>query len=101
MHEFISYKLWSHNTFISQNLPFSSFLHQTGLIVSYDLTKPVGSRVLSVEVKCSNCSVPDYEPLQVNKVYKIIIPTYLAGGGDRYRMISENKKSHITGQCVN
>ncbi|KAJ8023878.1 5'-nucleotidase [Holothuria leucospilota] len=73
------------------------FLQFSGLIVSYDLTKPAGSRVLSVEVKCSNCSVPDYEPLQVNKVYKIIIPTYLAGGGDGYTMISENKKSHITG----
>ncbi|CAG9564828.1 unnamed protein product [Danaus chrysippus] len=60
------------------------FLQMSGMDVTYDLAKKVGSRVIRARAICSNCKEPqiikeDYE-------YKIITSTFLADGGDNYTM---------------
>lgn len=62
-------------------------LYFVGIHVTYDMKKAVGSRVQSVMIRCSNCKVPSYEPLNPNTQYVIITSTYVAGGGDQYEMI--------------
>ncbi|KAL4718668.1 hypothetical protein ACJJTC_000397 [Scirpophaga incertulas] len=63
------------------------FLQFSGLKVVYDTRKPVGKRVVSVKVRCSSCKVPEYFALEKKKEYKILIPVFLALGGDGYFML--------------
>ncbi|CAH1248466.1 NT5E [Branchiostoma lanceolatum] len=70
------------------------FLQVSGILVQYDLTKPRGSRVVSLEARCTDCDVPEFTPVQRNAVYKVILPSHLANGGRGYGMISDNKLSH-------
>lgn len=60
------------------------FLQVSGLQIIYDLTKPAGSRVVSVQVRCSDCNIPHYEPLSEDCDYNIIMPSFLAKGGDNF-----------------
>lgn len=52
----------------------------------YNLNKTVGSRVDSVTVKCADCEVPEYLPLEFNKTYGVVLPKFLADGGNNYTM---------------
>ncbi len=47
----------------------------------------------SIEVLCSNCSVPRYEPLDESKIYSVIITSYLVDGGDKFSMFKTDKIS--------
>ncbi|KAI5608471.1 5'-nucleotidase precursor [Silurus asotus] len=73
------------------------FLQVSGFQLEYDLTKPPGKRVKKALVLCTGCRVPHYEPLDPNKVYKIVMPSYLADGGDGFSMIKEEKLKHDSG----
>ena len=42
-----------------------------GVRISYDVSKPVGSRVVNCRLRCSQCRVPKYEPLNKTAVYKV------------------------------
>ncbi|XP_066271352.1 snake venom 5'-nucleotidase-like [Branchiostoma lanceolatum] len=71
------------------------FLQVSGLRVTYDEVQPVGQRVVKMEARCSeDCLVPEFRPLNVSAVYRIIMPTFLADGGDGYTMVAENKTAH-------
>lgn len=64
-------------------------LQVAGLKVTYDYTKPVNSRVVSVLARCADCDVPIYEPLEPAKIYRIASPDFLQGGGDGFTMLAE------------
>ncbi|KAI8483281.1 5'-nucleotidase [Branchiostoma belcheri] len=71
------------------------FLQVSGLRVVYDKTKGPGQRVVKVDARCSTgCLIPEFRPLDPAASYKIIMPTFLANGGDGYNMIAENKTAH-------
>ncbi|XP_066268529.1 snake venom 5'-nucleotidase-like [Branchiostoma lanceolatum] len=70
------------------------FLQVSGILVQYDLTRPRGRRVVSLESRCTDCDVPEFTPVQRDAVYKVILPSHLANGGRGYGMISDNKLSH-------
>ena len=73
--------------------PGGKFLQISGLIVQYNITKPIGERVVSLKVgqpasqSMDECVVDD-------KVYSVALPSYLVGGGDGYKMIPENLIDH-------
>ncbi|XP_022100679.1 5'-nucleotidase-like [Acanthaster planci] len=73
------------------------FLQFSGMIVSYDLSKPPGRRVVKAEVRCTECEVPEFVPLDPDKVYKIVLPSFLVSGGDGYSMIRDNVIEHNYG----
>ncbi len=54
------------------------FPQVSGMTVTYDLTKPAGSRVLSVDV--------GGVPIDLEKTYKLAVNDYMAQGGDGYKM---------------
>uniref|UniRef100_A0A8C4RF04 5'-nucleotidase n=1 Tax=Erpetoichthys calabaricus TaxID=27687 RepID=A0A8C4RF04_ERPCA len=70
------------------------FLQVSGIRVVFDLSKTPGQRVSSLEILCTQCRVPHYEPLDLNKVYRVALPSYIASGGDGYQMIKQEKLKH-------
>ncbi|MGH0137365.1 UNVERIFIED_CONTAM: hypothetical protein FKN15_040234 [Acipenser sinensis] len=74
----------------------NTFLY-TGIRVVFDLSKAPGHRVKKLDVLCTKCRVPYYEPLDINKTYKVVIPSYVADGGDGFAMIKAEKLKHDTG----
>ncbi|PIK41239.1 putative 5'-nucleotidase-like, partial [Apostichopus japonicus] len=68
-----------------------------GLKIAYDLDNDPGRRVTSVEVLCDDCEIPEYEELQRGKLYKIVMTSYLARGGDGFKMIKDNIQNQKTG----
>ncbi|XP_051942706.1 5'-nucleotidase [Hippocampus zosterae] len=73
------------------------FLQVSGIHVEYDLSKPVNQRVASLSVLCTQCRVPKYEPLDLEKTYTVVMPSYLVSGGDGYSMFKEEMLKHNTG----
>lgn len=62
------------------------FLQTSGAIVVYNMTKPPGSRVESVEVRCSECDVPSFSKLEPTRTYGAIVTNFLYEGGDGFSM---------------
>lgn len=68
-----------------------------GIRVEYDLSKPVNQRAVSLSILCTECRVPKYEPLDLDKTYTVAMPSYMVGGGDGFSMIKEELLKHDTG----
>ncbi|XP_070568327.1 snake venom 5'-nucleotidase-like [Ptychodera flava] len=78
--------------------PHGRFIQVSGLRVVFDLNKPEGERVVKALAKCTNCSVPEFHPVQSDTVYTVVLPTFMAGGGDGYDMLVDERLSyHIPG----
>ncbi|KAM3871235.1 snake venom 5'-nucleotidase-like [Diretmus argenteus] len=73
------------------------FLQVSGIHVEFDLSRPVGQRVVAVAVLCIRCRVPVYEPLDLEREYKVMMPSFIAAGGDGFAMIKKEKLKHNTG----
>ncbi|XP_050679295.1 apyrase isoform X2 [Leptidea sinapis] len=71
--------------------PGATMLQFSGLRVNFDGSRPINQRVVNVTVRCIDCDIPRYEPLELNKVYKVVSQSFMANGGDGFRMVSENK----------
>lgn len=69
-----------------------------GIHVVYDLSRKPGDRVVKLDVLCTRCRVPTYEPLRTDEVYKVILPSFLANGGDGYQMLKEELLQHDSGK---
>ena len=68
----------------------------SGLWITYDRSRPKGQRVVKVLTRCSKCPIPGRVPLDMKKVYKVIVNDYLAGGGDDFYMLSKGKQSQTS-----
>ena len=64
----------------------------TGLKVEYDLNKQNGKRVTKALARCGECPVPRYEPVEPKKSYNVIMPAFLANGGDGFKVLVKNYK---------
>lgn len=45
--------------------------------VTFNISQPVNSRVVSVQVLCRECESPIYKPLNSDEYYRIALPIYL------------------------
>ncbi|MFC3886010.1 5'-nucleotidase C-terminal domain-containing protein [Bacillus songklensis] len=72
--------------------PFGGFLQVSGLKFTYDSRKPVGEKVITVEVKEKD---GNYVPLDDAKHYFVATNTFTAKGGDGYTMF---KKAYEEGR---
>nr|XP_046228876.1 snake venom 5'-nucleotidase-like [Scatophagus argus] len=73
------------------------FLQVSGFHVEFDVSKPPGSRVRSLLILCTKCRVPHYEPVENETVYTVVVPSFLAMGGDGYSMIKDEALKHNSG----
>jgi 5'-nucleotidase/UDP-sugar diphosphatase len=58
-----------------------------GLKYTFDPTKPVGSRIISAEIKTPDGS---YSPIDPNVVYEVVSNSFLRQGGDGYDVFANN-----------
>lgn len=63
----------------------------SGLRMTVKVTNPVGSRVTELKAKCHQCSIPIYEDVKDETVYRIVAPNFLANGGDGYEALEKHK----------
>ncbi|CAH1954434.1 unnamed protein product, partial [Acanthoscelides obtectus] len=84
-------------TFYQGTFTGIKLLQVSGIRVIYDLSQPKGSRVTNLKIRCQNCTIPTYEPLDDNKIYKLITCTYLAHGGNGYPILKDHLKNVQTG----
>lgn len=63
-----------------------------------DYSRAEGDRVSGVKIRCNACAEPEYEDLELEKTYRLIMPSYLAGGGDGFTMLRDNFQNVKTGQ---
>ncbi|XP_042362631.1 snake venom 5'-nucleotidase-like [Plectropomus leopardus] len=75
----------------------AQFLQVSGFRVEFDPSKPEGNRVTSLTTLCTRCRVPRYEPVQAETVYKVLMPSFIAQGGDGFSMIPNERLNHNTG----
>ncbi len=62
------------------------FLQVAGLRYVWDPNKPVGQRIVKVEVRNPDGS---YSPLDLNAVYKVAANDFMRRGGDDYKVLAE------------
>uniref|UniRef100_A0AAG5D4R7 Apyrase n=1 Tax=Anopheles atroparvus TaxID=41427 RepID=A0AAG5D4R7_ANOAO len=72
---------WDVDRFNAKNL-----MHVSGLRVVYNVTNPIGYRVLSVEALCHDCLERHYEPVDPFRTYRVVTVSYLAEGGDGFEI---------------
>ena len=60
---------------------------------------PYNNRVLTVMLKCIDCTTNAYEPLDDKQMYKIALPSFIKNGGDEYEMFSK-AVDHTTGKVL-
>lgn len=68
-----------------------TFLQVSGLRVTLNAEKPVGERIQSIEYLHNGI----YEPLDLNKTYRVVANGYLAGGNDGFIMLKDIKWTDI------
>ena len=73
-------------------------LQVSGARLVYDVTREVGSRLVSAEVRCDDCEGDKMETLDDDKVYNIVTLDYLLNGGAGYSMLKENIEDRVTGK---
>lgn len=64
----------------SENVHASTLFQMSGARVVYDLHKESSERLQSVEVLCSNCNIPSFQPLDDEQTYGVIIEEYIYKG---------------------
>ncbi|KAK7476208.1 hypothetical protein BaRGS_00032562 [Batillaria attramentaria] len=77
---------------------YGGFLQTSGILITYDMSKPIGQRVQKVKVRCADCEIPRFDDLELSKVYKVVMSNFIVNGGDGYDVIQENAlRVHIIG----
>lgn len=67
--------------------------------MKFNLRKPEWQRIVDVKVICSECEVPEFKPLENERLYDIVLSNFLLNGGDGYTMIRDNaKQKHVVGE---
>lgn len=65
-----------------------------GLKVVYNITREIGDRVLSIKVLGTKLNSTVYEPLDLTKKYRIIVPSFIINGGDGFKIIPQYMEEH-------
>lgn len=81
---------WSVHRYVNTT-GYGEFLQMSGVQVEYDLNQETGGRVLSANVLCGDCAVPEYSPIVDTKVYKVIVTSFLVEGGDGFDMFNVSR----------
>jgi len=76
---------------------FYNFLQFSGMKIVFNVTEPVNHRVVSIDVLCRHCSVPRYEKLDPDRWYRMIVPSFIGGGGNGYIAFGNNRRNHRRG----
>lgn len=73
----------------------SKFLQVSGLKITYNISNPIGSKVIDIKVRCRLCELPTYEDFDPAMDYSIVVMEYLADGKNGFHLISDNAKNKM------
>lgn len=62
--------------------------------IVYNVTKPVNQRVQSVYILCRVCDVPRYEALNINAIYRLIVPSFIGSGGNGFTVFGDHRSNY-------
>lgn len=65
-----------------QNQPFPRLLSTSGLNYSWDNNRPIGNRVVSVQLANGNA-------LDLNAIYSVTVNSFIAAGGDNFTLLAQ------------
>ncbi|XP_030568581.1 apyrase isoform X1 [Drosophila novamexicana] len=65
-------------------------LQVSGLRIIYNLRAEPGQRLVRVLVRCADCAIPEYRPLQLSQHYRLVVMEYLANGKNGFSLISDH-----------
>lgn len=77
-----------------------NFMTFSGMRVVFNVTEPEFHRVVSVDVLCRQCSIPKYEPLDPAKNYRMLVPSFIAGGGNGFTMFGDFRTNFKKGNAM-
>jgi 2',3'-cyclic-nucleotide 2'-phosphodiesterase (5'-nucleotidase family) len=81
---------------VTNALPTGGFLQVSGVQVSYDLNRPVGSRVIDITLADDTAVVQNGAVVANAPAVDIVTNSFTANGGDGYSMLAELTKTTIT-----
>ena len=93
----VIYEVFEHSvsrSFVDYEFIGIHMLQISGFRVVFNTTKSVGQRIQSLQIKIDD---EQYENVQQHKFYTLIVPSFLASGGDGFTMIKAQKKNHRIG----
>lgn len=61
------------------------FLQVSGIRFVINYNRPRGKRVTSISVLCADCRIPHFQPLEMEKYYNVLVPSFILEGGDGHR----------------
>ncbi|XP_048482576.1 apyrase-like isoform X2 [Plutella xylostella] len=67
-------------------------LQVAGLRMTVNASAPVNARITETLIRCIDCDVPRYEPLQPDRVYRVVSQDYIGDGGGGFTMLSEHRQ---------
>lgn len=70
-------------------------LQVSGFEISFNVSKPVGQRLQTIQVKTKEAG--DFENINPFDLYNVIVPSFIAAGGDGFTMIKSKRQSHRVG----
>lgn len=89
-------KMFEHSVSKYNTLDMHGQLLQiSGIKIKYDIKKPAGSRVVSIEARCWACNVPVYSKVEDKQIYKVLMSAFLYNGGDGYWMLKNLPKQDL------
>lgn len=62
--------------------------------VIYNVSNPVGNRVISAEALCTKCDVPQFEAINVSETYAMAVPSFMVNGGDSFDVFQNYMQNH-------
>ena len=65
--------------------------------MTIDLNKDPNSRITKLKILCGDCFTPKFEDVVPVKNYTVIAPSYLANGGDGFKMLQDQKLDQFVG----
>lgn len=86
--------------FAASAYTFYNFMTFSGMKVTFNVTRPEFDRVISVDVLCRQCEIPKYEPLDLTKSYRMLVPSFIAGGGNNFTMFGEFRTNFKKGKAM-
>jgi len=70
-------------------------LFHAGIRVWYNVNLPAGERVVKLTIRCSDCEIPEFRPLDNDKKYRLVLTTFLLSGGDGYSVFKEHADQDV------
>lgn len=91
------YEVFEHSvsrSFVTNEFIGIHMLQISGFYVTFNTTMTVGNRVQSLQIKITDA---EYESVIHSKFYTLIVPSFIANGGDGFTMIEQKKKNRRIG----